>query len=883
MSAAAAQLRFAADFAVFLVSGAGLTLLVVRPALLVAGDRTRVAVAGGFGLLALAALLSGAFADPDRALGLAALPLVAAALLAVAAIRWPGAALGRLGFVTGVLAVIAAEVAFALDVDVAADWLRLLGAAGLGLGIFLAARRSIPARIATSASAILLAVVLAVSVGLSAVLATNVEDEAIRRLEATGGTEAVLAEAAATTAAQNASIVATGLSGSTLVGPLVRLLDAPDAPAPADVNELRDELAGFLNDTLREIDPQVGPLLLLDSTGRRLLAISPEGVVVDEPVLAGIDGSEVVVEALSTDQDTQSVVSSGAAALGVAAAPLDIPRGDGSDATGLVVVSSLLDGRYLEARLALSPDEGGETQGVALAGRNGVVASAGPMAPSSAVIGIAGEVLGEVDSATRTAGDLLLAARPIVAPDGSRPLAVVMATPTSTIQAAREDLFGLLFLIAIGGTAFALVLTALVGERIGAGLRRLTSVADEVTSGNFIVTSDLRSDDELGVLSDAFNSMTGSLRQMTADLRTSAEDESRLRTRLEAVVGGMGEALVAVDDHGDVTDFNAAAELLTGVTARKAMGRPVDQIVRLTSADDARPAALDPLVEDAWTRQATVVHATGLEVPVVVSAGPLRGGQNQSVGAVFVLRDVRREREIERIKGEFLSNISHELRTPLSPIKGYSQILRARDIPPEDVRRFANEIEKASGRLERVVVQLVNFASMSGGRYEVRTEPVLVREVLDRVVGRWSDRLDPTLHPIVRRVGRSVGKVWIDRQAVEQALDELVDNAVKFSPKGGRVEVLATTEADADGTAMLRLTVTDRGVGVPEDRLEDVVEDFTQADGSATRSYGGLGLGLALVGRIARAHGGRLEVASVEGKGTRVSIVVLVGADEATS
>jgi two-component system sensor histidine kinase VicK len=281
--------------------------------------------------------------------------------------------------------------------------------------------------------------------------------------------------------------------------------------------------------------------------------------------------------------------------------------------------------------------------------------------------------------------------------------------------------------------------------------------------------------------------------------------------------------------------------------------------------------------DDGWAASASVLHVTGLEVPVVISAGPLRGAQNQHAGAVFLVRDVRREREVERIKSELLSNISHELRTPLSPIKGYSQILRAREIPPDDVRRFANEIEKASARLERVVVQLVNFASMSAGRFEVRTEPTLVREVVDRIVQRWADRLDPDVHPIGRRVGRNVPKVWLDRQAIDQALDELIDNAVKYSPDGGRIDIVVTADTHTKLGPVVRIAVTDRGVGIPADRLDVVLEDFTQADGSATRSFGGLGLGLALVGRIVRAHGGDLELASTEGKGTSVTMIVPVG------
>ena len=110
---------------------------------------------------------------------------------------------------------------------------------------------------------------------------------------------------------------------------------------------------------------------------------------------------------------------------------------------------------------------------------------------------------------------------------------------------------------------------------------------------------------------------------------------------------------------------------------------------------------------------------------------------------------------------------------------------------------------------------------MSAGRFEVRTEPVIVREVLDRVVTRWSDRTDAKRHKISRRVARGVPKVWLDRQSIDQALDELVDNAVKYSPEGGRIDLIASVGA-ADGVPVVRIAVTDRGVGIPADRIDDV-------------------------------------------------------------
>ena len=412
-----------------------------------------------------------------------------------------------------------------------------------------------------------------------------------------------------------------------------------------------------------------------------------------------------------------------------------------------------------------------------------MLAETGPDGPDEEMVELGVTALsGGGGELSRTIGDRFYVARTVENEAFEPSMALVLSTPTSQFEEAREDLYRVLFLVAMGAAALALALSAVAGERIGAGLRRLTVAATAIREGNLDVTADVHTDDELGTLGSTFDSMAGSIRTMTADLRTAAVEEAELRGRLEAVVAGMGEALVAVDADGRITDFNAAAEELCDLPAREARGRPVTEVLQVLAEDGSElTERLGRPVLEAWTEAGSVVQASGREVPVVMSAGTLRGPDNDVAGAVFVLRDVRRERELERMKTEFLANISHELRTPLTPIKGFASILQTRDLPRDRTQGFADEISVAADQMERVISQLVNFATIVGGRLTLDPQPIAVRGALDEVVARWTERAGAT-HQIVRRVSAGTPQVLADRTYLLQSLDELVDNAVKYSP-----------------------------------------------------------------------------------------------------
>jgi PAS domain S-box-containing protein len=837
----------------FLAVVAGSALVAVRREHTEERGRTLVVLVAGFGAVGAAAFLHGSLliADPMAA-GVRTPRLAGLALLLLASMP-PRTQLTRWSRIAGIALVAAAELSTG---DVAAV-LRIAGALGLAAGAVIAARRSIPARVAAGSALTVLGVVLGVSIALSDVVVRNVEDEGLRRTGTRAAAEAAELQRRPQDTANTAASVAQVLERAGAQVDLVALADDPSSDAGQRAGEV---LPSVLSQIGNDVLFASGSLAYVTAGGQ---TIAGPGVD-DKAVQADISGLDVVAEALRTHTAAQSDAVLHRAAVAVAAAPVTRTTADGPRVVGVTVAIEAIDDGALRARTAVDP-----SIGLAVVGRDGVLARAGRLPGDAQLRRLAASVLDGGGSSEQSGAGRLLAAAPVVVAGGQPVFALVSSAPTTLLDSTRTSLFRTLFVVALVGALVALALASFVGERIGRGLRRLTAAAGEIRTGNLDARVGLGAGDELGLLSSAFDAMAISLQSMTGELRDAAVDEARLRARLEAVVGGMGEALVAVDANGAISDFNRAAELLFGTTAATVRGKAATAL-SIRGDDGTDVAARLGSASPVWSGGATVVGRSGEEIPVALTMGALRDPAGQRAGAVVVLRDVRREHEVERMKTEFLANISHELKTPLTPIKGYAGMLAKRDVPARQSRAFGEEIANAAQQLERVITQLVSFATAAAGRLEPRPEPITARSLLDTALDRWRDRV-PDGHVLERRVARGTPDLLVDRRYVDQSIDELIDNAIKYSPTGGKVALNASLASNGSGP-MVVISVSDRGVGVPAERLHAIFGEFSQADGSATREFGGLGLGLALVRSVAQAHGGHLDCESVEGKGSTFSL-----------
>ena len=453
---------------------------------------------------------------------------------------------------------------------------------------------------------------------------------------------------------------------------------------------------------------------------------------------------------------------------------------------------------------------------------------------------------------------------------------LALSSPSTFVTQARQGVTRILFLVALAVGAIVLLLAYYSGSRITRPIQMLTETAQRIREGDLKAQAEVAGEDEVGQLGETFNEMTSSLFRMTNDLRQAAREEHHLRSQVETIIQSMADGLVAVGPDGKVFAFNREAEQLAGISTQKALGKPVDKVLDVRDAQGGIVRL--PIFDLAEGSVGGIfIHRKGEDpTPISVVSASLRNEEGETEGGVAVLRDMTREREVERMKSEFLSNISHELRTPLTPIKGYAEILVKKDIPAAKAKQFSRGILESTARLERIVELLVDFAALEAGRLSPRSASVDVAKMMEKLATGWEDR--HPRHQVVVQVAARLPKVVGDERLLRRSFEELIDNAVKFSPDGGTITLAAHSSNRQNGderrkrTRAVEVTVSDEGIGIQPEDLTKIFSDFQQLDGSETRSYGGLGLGLAFVRRIVEAHAGTVSVDSEPDRGTRLTV-----------
>jgi two-component system phosphate regulon sensor histidine kinase PhoR len=455
---------------------------------------------------------------------------------------------------------------------------------------------------------------------------------------------------------------------------------------------------------------------------------------------------------------------------------------------------------------------------------------------------------------------------------------VRVALPLDKVQEQLTGLHHLVWSAAII-TAMAVLLLALwLARRITLPLQELRAGAERVALGDYGHKVYVAGRDEIATLARTFNHMSERLASQFAQL---AEDRQQLRM----ILGGMVEGVVALDAEQHILFTNERATELLGLKLQPTAGRKLWEVVRRRSLQDVvRRALAEPgpyQAELSWNgpeAKNLTVHAARLP------GSPPRG-------AVLVLHDTSELRKLERLRQDFVANVSHELKTPLAVIKACVETLLEGAVDdPENRGAFLQNVAEQADRLHALILDLLSLARVESGTEAFDFHAVPLGPVVEACVERHRARAEAKsqvleavppvdesavggqrpglgdLEEIDSQVLTAV-QAWADEEAVHQILDNLVDNALKYTPAGGRIQVRWRA---LDGQVCLE--VEDTGIGIPEQDLPRVFERFYRVDKARARELGGTGLGLAIVKHLAQAMHGNVHATSRPGQGTTFSV-----------
>jgi two-component system phosphate regulon sensor histidine kinase PhoR len=444
------------------------------------------------------------------------------------------------------------------------------------------------------------------------------------------------------------------------------------------------------------------------------------------------------------------------------------------------------------------------------------------------------------------------------------PGALRVSVPVTAIERTLRNIQAKIALGSIAVVLAAALVTLLVSRRISRPLEEMKQSAERFSQGDFSQHMSLYKGEsaslEVAALAGAMDRMA---EQLNERIRTIVSQ----RNELEAVFASMSEAVLAVDTDERVIKLNKAAAAIFAVNEKGAPGRLLQEVVRNI---DLQRQIKQILANQEPLQDEIILQDLEGERFLQTNGVPLHDDNGKNIGVLVVMNDVTRLRRLENVRRDFVANVSHELKTPITSIKGYVETLMDGAIDNrDDAMRFLKIVTKQTNQLYAIIEDLLSLS-----RIEKQSE----HKEVDLAIGELHKALEEAVLTCQMKAAQK--KIRISLQCpenlqakinftlLEQAIVNLVVNAIKYSEDGSEVIVKAEEKVAKDGAKRIIISVQDFGIGIAKKHLPRLFERFYRSDKARSRKMGGTGLGLSIVKHIAQAHGGDASVQSQEGQGS---------------
>ncbi|MBK8906227.1 MAG: HAMP domain-containing protein [Anaerolineaceae bacterium] len=400
-----------------------------------------------------------------------------------------------------------------------------------------------------------------------------------------------------------------------------------------------------------------------------------------------------------------------------------------------------------------------------------------------------------------------------------------------------------------------LIATALlafpVAARTTRPVRQLTQVIRRIAAGEWNARVLPQTRDELGELTLAFNNMIDQLR---AQHSTLLEENGQFNT----ILNYMADGVIITDSLGNVRLVNPASAKLLGLTEKSALGRSFAEVVRHHQLIDLWQRCQDE------RREVTAAVEIGRELFLQAIVTPF--DERWAQGYLVILQDLTTVRHLQTVRRDFVSNVSHELRTPLASLRVIIETVQ--DSAADDPTTAVRFLDRAAGEVDvltQMVEELLELSRIESGQVPLRLQNTAVADLLLKPLDRLRPQAERASIELILDLPGALPKVLADPDRVHQIVTNLLHNAIKFTPEGGKITLQAYQEQGEDAVV---IAVHDTGVGIPKEDLGRIFERFYKSDRARTRSRGGTGLGLAISRHMVQLHNGRIWVTSKENKGS---------------